>query len=104
VWIFRACGRLCRLLESASRLLKNNGLKGSMGRVASSGDNAAMESFFSLLQRNVLDTRRWTRREELRLWIAVWFETKYNRRRRQRGLGKITPVEFEMISQAASAA
>jgi hypothetical protein len=63
-----------------------------------------MESFFSLRQRNVLDTRRWTRREELRLWIAVWFETKYNRSRRQRGLGKSTPVEFEMISQAASAA
>lgn len=27
-----------------------------MGRVGSSGDNAAMESFFSLLQKNVLDT------------------------------------------------
>src|SRR3954465_6095786 len=36
------------------RLLKNNGLVGSMGRVASAGDNAAMESFFSLLQKNVL--------------------------------------------------
>jgi len=31
------------------RLLKNNGLRGSMGRVASAGDNAAMESFFALL-------------------------------------------------------
>ncbi len=102
--MFSGCVRLRRLLESALRLLKNNGLKGSMGGVASSGDNAAMDSFFSFLQRNVLDTRRWTRPEELRLWIAVWFETKYIRRRRQRGLGKITPVEFEMISQAASAA
>ena len=87
------------------RLLKNSGLKGSMGRVGSSGDNAAMESFFSLLQKNVLDTRRWTSREELRLAIVVWIETKYNRRRRrQRGLGKLTPVEFEMIYQAAEAA
>ncbi len=86
------------------RLLKNNGLKGSMGRVASSGNNAAMESFFSLLQKNVLDTRRWTSREELRLAIVVWIETKNNRRRRQRGLGKLTPVEFEMIYQAAEAA
>ena len=40
------------------RLLKNNGLRGSMGRVGSSGDNAAMQSFFSLLQKNVLNTRR----------------------------------------------
>lgn len=86
------------------RLLKNNGLLGSMGRVGACGDNAAMESFFSLLQKNVLDTRRWESREELRLAIVVWIETKYNRRRRQRGLGKLTPVEFEMIYTAADAA
>ncbi len=86
------------------RLLKNNGLRGSMGRVGSSGDNAAMESFFSLLQKNVLDTRRWDNREELRLAIVVWIETSYNRRRRQRTLGKHTPVEFEMIYMAADAA
>ena len=30
-----------------------------MGRVAAAGDNAAMESFFALLQKNVLNTRRW---------------------------------------------
>ncbi len=86
------------------RLLKNNGLRGSMGRVGSSGDNAAMESFFSLLQKNVLDTRRWENREELRLAIVTWIETKYNRRRRQRALGKLTPVEFEMIYVTADAA
>jgi hypothetical protein len=28
---------------------------GSMGRVGAAGDNAAMEGFFSLLQKNVLD-------------------------------------------------
>jgi transposase InsO family protein len=44
--------------------------------------NAAMESFFSLLQKNVLDTRRWETRKELRLAIVTWIETKYNRRRR----------------------
>ena len=86
------------------RLLRNNGLRGSMGRVAAAGDNAAMESFFALLQKNVLDTRRWETREELRLAIVTWIETKYNRRRRQRGLGKLTPVEFEMIYAAADAA
>jgi transposase InsO family protein len=86
------------------RILKNNGLYGSMGRVGSSGDNAAMESFFSLLQKNVLDTRRWHTREELRLAIVIWIETKYNRRRRQRALGKLTPVEFEIIYTAADAA
>jgi transposase InsO family protein len=86
------------------RLLHAHGLTGSMGRVGACGDNAAMESFFSLLQKNVLDTRRWPTREELRLAIVTWIETKYHRKRRQRGLGKLTPVEFETIYTTASAA
>lgn len=90
--------------KKVQRLLKNNGLRGSMGRVGSSGDNAAMESFFSLLQKNVLDTKRWDTRDELRLAIVTWIETKYHRRRRQRRLGKLTPVAFETIYAAANAA
>jgi putative transposase len=34
--------------------LDRHQLVGSMGRVGAGGDNAAMESFFSLLQKNVL--------------------------------------------------
>jgi transposase InsO family protein len=37
------------------RTLKHNNLVGSMGRVGACGDNAAMESFFALLQKNVLN-------------------------------------------------
>jgi len=72
------------------------GLKGSMGRVASAGDNAAMESFWALLQKNVLNQQQWRTREELHYAIVFWIEHTYNRRRRQRGLGKLTPVEFEL--------
>ena len=72
------------------------GLPGSMGRVAAAGDNAAMESFYSLLQKNVLNRRRWSTRDELRYAIVTWIEHTYNRRRRQRALGKLTPVEFEL--------
>ena len=85
------------------KLLKNNGMRGSMGRVGAAGDNASMESFYSLLQKNVLNTRRWTTRDELRQEIVYWIEAKYNRRRRQRALGKLTPVEFETINQPAYA-
>lgn len=67
-----------------------------MGRVASAGDNAAMESFYALLQKNVLDRRRWQTREQLRVAIISWIEHTYNRRRRQRRLGKLTPVEYEL--------
>jgi len=38
-----------------------------MGRVGACADKAAMESFFSLLQKNVLDCQRWLTRQELRL-------------------------------------
>lgn len=82
------------------RTLKNNGLTGSMGRVAAAGDNAAMESFHALLQKNVLDTKKWETRDELRLAIITWIEGTYHRRRRKRSLGKMTPVEFEALAIA----
>lgn len=91
--------------RSFQRLLRVNGLAGSMGRVASAADNAAMESFHSLLQKNVLDQKRvWRTREELRLAIVTWIEHTYNNRRRQRRLGKLTPVEFELTFTATDAA
>ena len=77
-------------------VLKAHKLTGSMGRVSSAGDNAAMESFYALLQKNVLNRRRWRTRNELAYEITYWIEHTYNRRRRQRGLGKLTPVEFEL--------
>ncbi|MEC5149886.1 transposase InsO family protein [Cryobacterium psychrotolerans] len=86
------------------RVLKNNGITGSMGRVGACGDNAAMESFFALLQKNVLDRQRWSTREELRLAIVVWIDRTYHRKRRQRRLGKLTPIEFETINMSLNAA
>ena len=86
------------------KALRCNGLVGSMGRVGACGDNAAMESFFALLQKNVLDRRRWATREELRLAIVTWIERTYHRQRRQRALGRLTPIEFETIQQVALAA
>jgi len=77
--------------------LHRHQLVGSMGRVAAAGDNAAMESFFALLRKNVLNRQRWTSREQLRIAIITWIEGTYHRRRRQRILGKLTPIEFETI-------
>jgi putative transposase len=89
------------------RALARRGMVGSMGQVGSAGDNAAMESFFALLQRNVLDRRRrWETRDELRIEIVTWIERTYHRRRRQPALGRLTPIEYEMIMtpQTATAA
>lgn len=85
------------------RALRAAQLRGSMGRVGACADNAAMESFFSLLQKNVLNRRRWATRDELRLAIVVWIERTYHRRRRQDTLGRLTPVEFETLLQTAHA-
>jgi putative transposase len=88
------------------RALARHGMVGSMGQVGSAADNAAMESFFALLQRNVLDRRAWATRDELRIAIATWIERTYHRRRRQTALGRLTPIEYEtiMTPQTATAA
>ncbi|GAB1688644.1 hypothetical protein KRM28CT15_43820 [Krasilnikovia sp. M28-CT-15] len=88
------------------RALDGYRMVGSMGRVGAAGDNAAMESFFGLLQNNVLDRHAWRSREQLRIAIVTWIERTYHRRRRQRSLSRLTPIEFETImtppaSQAA---
>lgn len=55
-----------------------------------------MEPSFSLLQKNVLDRRPWTTREELRIAVVTWIErTDY--RRRQDSPGRLTPVGFEAL-------
>lgn len=77
--------------------LRAHGLTGSMGRVGAAGDNAAMESFFGLLQNNVLDRQTWDTRDDLIIAIITWIERTYHRRRRQRCLGKLTPIEFEAL-------
>ncbi|SOC51199.1 hypothetical protein SAMN05421879_10174 [Ornithinimicrobium cerasi] len=74
-------GALLRLVESGqfrSRMFvharKPHGMVGSMSRVGAAGDSAAMEPFFALLQKNVLDRRRWATRHDLRMAIATWIE------------------------------
>ncbi|WP_324252666.1 IS3 family transposase, partial [Parenemella sanctibonifatiensis] len=51
-----------------------------------------------------LNRHPWASRAELRLAIITWIEKSYHRRRRQRRLGKLTPVEFETTHQATTQA
>jgi transposase InsO family protein len=62
-----------------------------------------MESFFALLQKNVLDRQRWATRQQLRIAIVTWIERTYHRRRRQAALGRLTPIEYEMITPTLAA-
>jgi transposase InsO family protein len=92
--------------RKVQRTLTRHRMVGSMGQVGSAGDNAAMESFFALLQKNVLNRRRWDSRDELRIAIVTWIERTYHRRRRQTALDRMTPIEYEIIMtpQATQAA
>ncbi|MCR2813869.1 IS3 family transposase [Microbacterium sp. zg.Y1084] len=84
--------------------LRQAGLLGSMGRVASSVDNGLMESFWSTMQRELLDQRVWQSRDELGQAIFEWIEAWYNPRRRHSGIGDVSPLEFENTHHAALAA
>jgi putative transposase len=90
--------------RKVQRALTRHEMVGSMGQVGSAGDNAAMESFFSLLQKNVLDRQKWATRDELRIAIVTWIERTYHRRRRQPRLNKLTPIEYEAIMTPAAPA
>ncbi len=94
--------RSCRLVRALTR----HGLGGSMGRFDAAGDYAAMENFFPLLQKNVLNQHVWESRGQLRTSIVWWIESNCHRRRRRARLGKLTPLDSETImnGQAAQAA
>jgi transposase InsO family protein len=83
--------------RKTQQALTRHRMVGSMGQVGSAGDNAAMESSFALLQRNVLDRHRWATRDELRIAIVTWIERTYHRHRHQVALGRLTPIEHETI-------
>jgi transposase InsO family protein len=81
---------------SFSERATKSGLLPSMGSVGDCYDNAMMEAFWSRMQVELLDTRRWKTRVELANAIFEYIEIFHNRRRRHSSLGMLTPIEFEM--------
>jgi hypothetical protein len=54
-----------------------------------------IESFWSTMQRELLDTRSWENPEELGAAIFEWIEAWYNPRRRHTAIGTLSPVDYE---------
>ncbi|MGV3711814.1 IS3 family transposase [Pseudolysinimonas sp.] len=81
--------------------LRQHGLLGSMGRVASSVDNALIESFWSTMQRELLDRREWVSRVELASAMFEWIDGFYNPRRRHTSLGDLSPADYEALHTTA---
>ena len=84
--------------------LREAGLLGSMGRVASSVDNTMMESFWSTMQRELLDRQKWATRDDLASAIFEWIEGFYNPVRRHTSIDGLSPVEFEHLHNHAATA
>lgn len=82
--------------------LKVYGAKGCWEKVGECGDNAAMDSFFALVQKNVLDRKSCTSRRELSAANTHWIERTYHCKRRQLKLGKLTPNEYETTLKPAA--
>ena len=86
------------------RRLRAAGVLGSMGSIGDAYDNAMAESFFSTLQRELLDERRWQSRRQLALAVFEWIEAWYNPRRRHSSIGGLSPIDSEARSTPAAAA
>ena len=84
--------------------MRQAGLLGSMGKVASAFDNALMESFWGSMQLELLDRRSWDTRAELSTAIFDWIEAFYNPTRRHSALGYLSPAQFEALHAAAQIA
>jgi len=82
--------------------LRQAGLLGSMGRVASSVDNTMIESLWSTVQRELLDTQRWYTKVQLSQAIFEWIEAWYNPRRRHTSIGDLSPVAYEHAAARAA--
>ena len=81
-----------------------SGLVPSMGSIGDCFGNAVIESFWSRMQVELLDRRRWRTRVELANAIFEYLEIFHNRQRRHSALGMFTPVEFETRHKTETAA
>jgi putative transposase len=74
---------------------KAAGIAQSMGSKGDCYDNAVAESFFATLKKELIHRRSWPDKNELRTEVFDYIEVFYNRRRRHRSLGQLSPAQYE---------
>ena len=77
------------------KLLARLGMKPSMSRKGNCYDNAPMESFWGTIKNELIHHCRYKTREEAIKEIAEYIEIFYNRQRRQKRLGYLSPAAYE---------
>ena len=77
------------------KLLDQLGMKASMSRRGNCYDNAPMESFWGTLKNELVHHNRYRTRQEAMQEITEYIEVFYNRQRRQKRLGYLSPAAYE---------
>jgi putative transposase len=76
-------------------LCEQLGVTQSMGATGVCWDNAAAESFFGTLKRELANRRRWATRADARRDLMRWIEGWFNTRRLHSTLDYHSPLEIE---------
>lgn len=82
------------------RRLREAGLLGSMGRVASSVNNGLVKSLWSTMQRELLDHRVRAARDDGASAIFEWIKGFFNPVRRHSALGYSLGATYETLTPA----
>ena len=77
------------------KLLKQFGMKASMSRKGNCYDNAPIESFWGTLKQELIYHKNYRTRLEAVQDITEYIEIFYNRQRRQKRLGYLSPAAYE---------
>ena len=106
--LFRAVTQTasCRLIHHSDRgsqycsrdyrkLLQQFKMKASMSRRGNCYDNAPIESFWGTLKNELAFHRRYETRQEAMRDIQEYIEIFYNRQRKQKKLGYLSPAAYE---------
>ncbi len=83
------------------KLLKQYGVRQSMGRKGDCFDNACAESVFGIIKNELIYNRRFENEVDTRRELFKYIEGFYNRRRLHSYLGYMSPEEFESLKEAA---
>ena len=81
--------------EHYQRRLREERITCSMSRRGNCWDNAAMESFFASLKKELVHDEDYATRDEAKASIFEYIEAFYNRVRRHSSLGYVAPAEYE---------
>jgi transposase InsO family protein len=80
------------------RVLRDHGIRCSMSGIGNCYDNAAMESFFASLKKELIHQERYATRAAARQRIFEYIEVFYNRERLHSALGYQSPCRFEGLA------